>query len=114
MKEGEAGVREAAGAEEGMVHGDVPVGCLEPGPGCDLGEPLLACREAGPRVGGMPWNGSRGGKGSRRTVRVAEVIEGETRNAVRETWPRAAYASRRAEDWAARSWVERGKVNRAR
>ena len=33
----------------------------------------------------MPWNGSRGGEGSRRTVRVAEVMEGEERTAARET-----------------------------
>ena len=62
----------------------------------------------------MPWNGSRGGEGRRRTVRVAEVMAGEERTAARETWPRAADASWRAEDWAARSWVERGKANRAR
>ena len=35
--------------------------------------------------GRMPWNGSRGGEGSRRTVRVAEVMEGEERTAARET-----------------------------
>ena len=55
----------------------------------------------------MPWNGSRGVEGSRRTVRVADVIQGEAGTAVRETWPRAADASRKA----ARLWVESGKVN---
>ena len=34
-----------------------------------------------PGWGRMPWNGSRGGEGSRRTVRVAEVMEGEERTA---------------------------------
>ena len=38
-----------------------------------------------PGWGRMPWNGSRGGEGSRRTVRVAEVMEGEERTAARET-----------------------------
>ena len=51
-----------------------------------------------PGWGRMPWNGSKGGEGSRRTVRVAEVMEGGERMAARETWPRAADASRRAED----------------
>ena len=59
----------------------------------------------------MPWNGSRGTEGRRKTVRVAEVIKGEAGTVVRETWPQAADASRRAEDWAARSCVERGKLN---
>ena len=45
---------------------------------------------------------------------MAEVMEGEERMAARETWPRAVDASRRAEDWAARSWEERGNVNRPR
>ena len=38
-----------------------------------------------PGWGRMPWNGSRGGEGSRRTVRVAEVMEGEERTAAQET-----------------------------
>ena len=67
-----------------------------------------------PGWGSMPWNDSRGGEGRRSMVRVAEVMEGEARTAARETWPRAADASWRAEDWAARSWEERGKVSRAR
>ena len=39
----------------------------------------------GGQVGEDAWNGSRGGEGSRRTVRVAEVMEGEERMAARET-----------------------------
>ena len=38
-----------------------------------------------PGRGRMPWNGSMGGEGSRRTVRVAEVMEEEERTAARET-----------------------------
>ena len=38
-----------------------------------------------PGWGRMPWNGSRGGEGSRRTLRVAEVMEGEERTAARVT-----------------------------
>ena len=38
-----------------------------------------------PGWGRMPWNGSGGGEGSRRTVRVAEVMEGEERTVARET-----------------------------
>ena len=41
-------------------------------------------------------------------------MEGEARTAARDKWPRAADASRRDEDWAARSWEERGKLNGAR
>ena len=41
-----------------------------------------------PGWGRMPQNGARGGEGSRRTVRVAEVMEGEERTAARETYPR--------------------------
>ena len=62
----------------------------------------------------MPSKGSRGGEGRQRTVRVAEMMEGEERTAARETWPQAVDGSCRGEDWAARSWVERGKANRAR
>ena len=51
VKEKEPGVWEAAGAEEGMVHGDVPVGSLGPGLGNDLCEPFLARREGGSRAG---------------------------------------------------------------
>ena len=38
-----------------------------------------------PGWGRMPWNGFRGGEGSRRTVRVEEVMEGEEETAARET-----------------------------
>ena len=51
MQEGEPGVRRAAGSEEGVIHGDVPVGRLGPGLCRDLGEPFLAGREGGPWVG---------------------------------------------------------------
>ena len=51
VQEGEPGVRGAAGGEEGVVHGDVPVGSLGSGLGRDLGEPFLAGCEGGPRVG---------------------------------------------------------------
>ena len=51
VQEGEPGVRGAAGGEEGVIHGDVPVGCLGPGLCRDLGEPFLAGREGGPWVG---------------------------------------------------------------
>ena len=37
-----------------------------------------------PGLGRMLWNGCRGGQCSRRTVRVAEVMEGEERMAARE------------------------------
>ena len=51
VQEGEPGVWGAAGGEEGVVHGDVPVGGLGSGSSCDLGEPFLAGCEGGPRVG---------------------------------------------------------------
>ena len=38
-----------------------------------------------PGWGRMPWNGSRGGEVIRRTVQVAEVMEGEERTAAQET-----------------------------
>ena len=99
--------------EEGVVHGDVPVGRLRSGLCRDLGEPFLAGREGGPRVvedaverlqgrGGQPEDcasgGGDGGGGEDGSVR--DVAVGD--------------ASCRAADWAARSCVERGKVNRAR
>ena len=68
-----------------MVHGGVPVGRLGSGLGRDLGELFLAGCEGGPRLGEDAWNGSRKGEGSRRTVRVAEVMEGGERMAARET-----------------------------
>ena len=51
VQEGEPGVRGAAGGEKGVIHGDVPVGCLGSRLGRDLGEPFLAGCEGGPRVG---------------------------------------------------------------
>ena len=51
MQEGEPGVRGAAGGEEGVVHGDVPVGRRGSGLCRDLGEPFFAGREGGPWVG---------------------------------------------------------------
>ena len=51
VQEGELGVCGAAGGEEGVVHGDVPVGGLGSGLGRDFGEPFLAGCEGGPRVG---------------------------------------------------------------
>ena len=47
-------------------------------------------------------------------VRLDDVMEGEARTAAWEPWPRVGDASGRVDDWAARSWVKRGKVNRAR
>ena len=51
MQEGEPGVRAAAGGEEGVIHGDVPVGRLGPILCRDLGEPFPAVRGGGPWVG---------------------------------------------------------------
>ena len=51
MQEGEPGVRGAAGGEEGVIQGDVPVGRLGSGLCRALGEPFLAGHEGGPWVG---------------------------------------------------------------
>ena len=51
VQEGEPGVWGAAGGEEGVVHGDVPVGGLGSGLSRDFGEPFLASCEGGSRVG---------------------------------------------------------------
>ena len=102
MEEWEPGVGEAAGAKEVMVHRDMAVGHLGPSLGGDLGEPFLARREVGPQVGedAVERFRGRGGKPEDGPGGGGDGGGGQDRKG--ETWPRAAEASWRAADYAAR------------
>ena len=110
MHEWEPWGAEVAGVEEGVFDRDMAVAVWDRAWAVTLASRSSCVATVAAGWGRMSWNGSKGREGSRRTARVAEVIEGSGpppgRCGRERRMPRGARPTARPG-----SWVERGKVN---